>query len=166
MSRACKATTTTNSLMKPTTRMRLRTDALRDPTAPKAAQLTTLTSDPIFPVFVATEALTDLTSLEVNALNSNVQAVPKFLTALRPEVIVLIALNPVISVLRPLAVLILRRLMLLDLTFLMVLNALISPLLPRELSPEEHNLLHVLALQPLLVQRLSLSVLLALLAQP
>jgi hypothetical protein len=152
--------------MKPTTRMRLRTDALRDPTAPKAALLTTLTSDPIFPVSVATEALPDLTSLELNALNSNVQDVPKFLTALSPEVIVLVALSPVISVLRPLAVLILRRLMLLDLTFPMAHPVLISPLLPRELSPEEHNLLHVLALKPLNVQRLSLSVLLALLAQP
>ena len=152
--------------MKPTTRMRLRTDALRDPTAPKAAQLTTLTRDLIFPVFVATRASTDLTSLELNDPNSNVQDVPKFLTALDPEPSVLMDLNPVISALRLQAVLILRRLILLDLTFPMVLNAPISPLLPRELSPEELNLLHVLALKPLLVQRLSLSVLLALLAQP
>ena len=115
---------------------------------------------------MATRASTDLTSLEHNAPTSNVQDVLKFLTALDPELIVLINLLLVTSALRLQAVLILRRLISLDLTFPMVLNAPISLLLPRELSAKEHNLFNVLALKPLLVLRLSLIVLLALSAQP
>ena len=110
MSKACKATTTMNSLMKLTTRMRLITDALRDLTAPKDAPSTNLTRDQIFPLYVPTEASIDLTSPEVNAPTSNVQDAPKSLTAPRPELIVLIAHLPVSSALRLPAALILRSL--------------------------------------------------------
>ena len=128
--------------------------------------MTNLTRDPIFPLYVPTERLIDLTSPEVNAPTSNVQDAPKSLTAPRPELIVLIAQLPVSSALRLPAALILRSLALLDLTSPMVLHAPVSLLLPKEPNPREHNLLSaVLALKPLLAQILNLSALLVLSAQ-
>ena len=144
MSRACKATMTKNSSLKPTTKMTLLTDDLRDPTAPKDAPSTLQTEDQIFPLSLAREASSDLTSPEVvSALipNSNVQDAPKFLIALSQGVNDLIALNPVAAVLTVFqADLILKNLTLLTPTFLMVLPLPKSPLLPIELSQRESDL--------------------------
>ena len=144
MSRACKATMTTRSSTRPTTKMTLLTDDLRDPTAPQDAPSTLQTEDQIFPLSLARGALSDLTSPEVvSALipNSYVQTAPKFLIALSQGVNDLLALNPVAAVLTIfLADLILRSLMLLTPTFLMVLPLPKSPLLPIELSQRESDL--------------------------
>ena len=128
--------------------------------------MTKKTRDPISPLYVPKETSRDLPSLELNALTSNVQDALKFLTAPSPELIVLIAQHPVNSALISPAALISKSLVLLDLIFLMVLNALIFLLLPKELSLREHSLLlAVLDQKPLLVLSLNLNVLLVLSAQ-
>ena len=102
-----------NSSQKPTTRMRLPTGDLRDPSAPKVAVLMMKTRDQILPLYVPIGASIDLVSLDVVSAripNLLVQDAPIFLIDPRPEAFDLTAQHPVINVLKLLAALILRSL--------------------------------------------------------
>ena len=74
MSRVNKATMTKSSSTKPTMRMRLLSEDLRDPSAPKDALLTSRTRDQIFQLLVARLVPVALRSPDVLILHSSAQA--------------------------------------------------------------------------------------------
>ena len=128
--------------------------------------MTLKTRDQILPLSVPIGATNDLISPDVvSALTPAliVQDAPKFLIVPSPDLNALIAQLPVNSVLRLLAALILRSLILLTFKLPKVLLVPISLNLP---SPREHDLLSAVSdLKPLLVHKLNMSVLLVLSVQ-